>query len=64
MSLQNSLGNYEIAAQEDRSAARTRIMIPAQVRASGAVQTFRHWPEQPGSGPLPKAEVIDLTGEA
>ena len=35
MSLQNSLGNYEIAAQEDRSAARTRIMIPAQLRASG-----------------------------
>ena len=27
------------------------------------VQTFRHWPEQPGAGPLPKAEVIDLTGE-
>lgn len=35
MSLQNSLGNYEIAAQEDRSATRTRIMIPAQLRASG-----------------------------
>jgi predicted amidohydrolase len=34
-----------------------------QVRASGAVQTFRHWPEQPGAGPLPRAEVIDLTGE-
>ena len=35
MSLQNTLGNYEIAAQEDRSAVRTRIMIPAQLRASG-----------------------------
>ncbi len=35
MSLQNSLGNYDVAAQEDRSAPRTRIMIPAQLRASG-----------------------------
>lgn len=35
MSMQNTLGNYEIAAQEDRSAPRTRIMIPAQLRASG-----------------------------
>lgn len=30
------------------------------VRQSGGVQTFRHWPEQPGAGPLPAAEVIDL----
>ena len=27
---------YAIAAQEDRSAPRTRIMIPAQLRASGS----------------------------
>ncbi|KLE35692.1 PilZ domain-containing protein [Aurantiacibacter luteus] len=36
MTLQKSIGRYEIAAQEDRSAPRTRIMIPAQLRASGA----------------------------
>ena len=35
MSLDNTLGRYDIAAQEDRSAPRTRIMIPAQLRASG-----------------------------
>ena len=36
MSLHNTLGNYDIAAQEDRCAPRTRIMIPAQLRASGS----------------------------
>ncbi len=36
MSLQNTIGRYDIAAQEDRSAPRTRIMIPAQMRASGS----------------------------
>jgi hypothetical protein len=35
MSIQNTLGRYHVAAQEDRSAPRTRIMIPAQLRASG-----------------------------
>ena len=35
MTLQNTAGRYDIAAQEDRSATRTRIMIPAQLRASG-----------------------------
>lgn len=35
MTLQNTIGRYEIAAQEDRSAPRTKIMIPAQLRASG-----------------------------
>ena len=35
MTMQNTLGRYEIAAQEDRSAPRTKIMIPAQLRASG-----------------------------
>jgi hypothetical protein len=29
-------GRYELAAQEDRSAPRTKITIPAQLRASGA----------------------------
>src|SRR6187549_2506107 len=36
MSLQDTLGRYHIAAQEDRSAARTKLAIPAQLRASGA----------------------------
>ena len=35
MTLQIVPGSYDIAAQEDRSAPRTRIMIPAQLRASG-----------------------------
>ena len=41
MSLQDTLGRYHIAAQEDRSAVRTKLAIPAQLRASGAraVQT-------------------------
>lgn len=35
---------YAVAAQEDRSAPRTRIMIPASLRASGAksFQTMVH----------------------
>ena len=36
MSLHQTLGRYEIAAQEDRSSPRTKIAIPAQLRASGA----------------------------
>lgn len=36
MTLHNTFGRYEIAAQEDRSAPRTKIAIPAQLRASGA----------------------------
>ena len=36
MSLQHTLGRYHIAAQEDRSAIRTKLAIPAQLRASGA----------------------------
>jgi len=36
MSLQHTLGRYDIAAQEDRSAVRTKLAIPAQLRASGA----------------------------
>lgn len=36
MSLHHTLGRYEIAAQEDRSSTRTKIAIPAQLRASGS----------------------------
>jgi hypothetical protein len=36
MSLHHTLGRYDIAAQEDRSAVRTKLAIPAQLRASGA----------------------------
>ncbi|MCB1380135.1 MAG: carbon-nitrogen hydrolase family protein [Alphaproteobacteria bacterium] len=32
------------------------------VRTAGGVQTFRHWPEQPGAGPLPAAQVLDISG--
>lgn len=41
---QFSQDRYTIAAQEDRSAPRTRITIPASLRASGAksVQTVVH----------------------
>jgi len=35
MPLHNTHGRYDLAAQEDRSAHRTRILIPAQLRASG-----------------------------
>ncbi|RPF72626.1 PilZ domain-containing protein [Aurantiacibacter spongiae] len=35
MTMQNTLGRYEVAAQEDRSAVRTKIVIPAQLRTSG-----------------------------
>ena len=36
MTMHKTVGRYDVAAQEDRSAPRTRIMIPAQLRASGA----------------------------
>lgn len=41
---QLSQDRYAVAAQEDRSAPRTRIAIPASLRASGArpVQTVVH----------------------
>lgn len=35
MTLKNVERRYHIAAQEDRSAPRTKIVIPAQLRASG-----------------------------
>ena len=36
MTPQDTLNPYRIAAQEDRSAVRTKLAIPAQLRASGA----------------------------
>ena len=36
MALHHTLGRYDIAAQEDRSAPRTKIANPAQLRAKGA----------------------------
>lgn len=36
MTLQQTLGRYHVAAQEDRSAPRTKLVIPAQLRASGS----------------------------
>ena len=35
MSLYDTLGRYDLAAQEDRSAPRTKLAIPARLRASG-----------------------------
>ncbi len=44
MTLQNVEGRYEVAAQEDRCAPRTKIVIPAQLRVSGmrSFQTVVH----------------------
>src|SRR5437868_3246425 len=36
MTLHHISARYDIAAQEDRSAPRTKIVIPAQLRASGS----------------------------
>ena len=42
--------------------AEVDLDLIANVRASGGVQTYRHWPEQPGAGALPKAQVVDISG--
>ncbi len=44
MTVTSSANRYEIAAQEDRSAPRTRLAIPASLRASGtrSFQTVVH----------------------
>lgn len=44
MSIQGSEDRYAVMAQEDRSALRTRISIPASLRASGSkgLQTVVH----------------------
>jgi predicted amidohydrolase len=34
--------------------------LTAELRVSGGVQTFRHWSEQPGAGPLPPAQLVSL----
>ncbi len=41
--------------------AQVDLDLLAKVRQSGGVQTFNHWPEQPGAGPLPAAKVTTLT---
>ena len=33
----------------------------AQLRDGGGVQTYKHWPEQPGAGSLPKVKTVSLT---
>ncbi|MBC2666587.1 carbon-nitrogen hydrolase family protein [Novosphingobium flavum] len=40
--------------------AKVDLALVAAVRADGAVLNHRHWAEQPGAAPLPRAEVIDL----
>jgi predicted amidohydrolase len=42
--------------------AEVDLDLIAKVRASGGVQTYKHWPEQPGAGALPKARVVDISG--
>ena len=42
--------------------AEVDLDLIAKVRASGGVQTYRHWPEQPGASALPKAQVVDISG--
>jgi len=32
----------------------------AEVRATGGVQIYKHWSEQPGAAPLPPARIVDL----
>lgn len=34
----------------------------ADVREEGMVQTFRHWPEQPGAARLPAPSIVNLAG--
>jgi predicted amidohydrolase len=41
--------------------AQVDLDLLAGVRQSGGVQTFNHWAEQPGAGPLPAARVTKLT---
>lgn len=41
--------------------AEVDLDLLAEVRASGGVQTYNHWMEQPGAGPLPGAGQTNLT---
>jgi predicted amidohydrolase len=42
--------------------AEVDLDLIAKVRASGGVQTYKHWAEQPGAGVLLKARVVDISG--
>ncbi len=42
--------------------AEVDLDLIAKVRASGGVQTYKHWPEQPGAGALPEAQVVNISG--
>jgi predicted amidohydrolase len=42
---------------------RLDLALLKAVRETGGVQTFRHWREQPGAGPLPTAKLIELAGK-
>ena len=42
--------------------AKLDLELLATVRRAGNVQTYRHWPEQPGAGAMPAARVIDIGG--
>jgi predicted amidohydrolase len=37
------------------------LELLAEVRERGGVQTYRHWPEQPGATALPRARLIDIS---
>lgn len=40
--------------------ARVDLDLIAEVRATGGVQIYKHWSEQPGAAPLPPARIVDL----
>ncbi len=35
--------------------------LTAAMREQGSVRTYQHWPEQPGAGPLPRPQIVDLS---
>lgn len=42
--------------------AKVDLDLIAKVRASGGVQTYNHWMEQPGATQLPAASVVNISG--
>ena len=42
--------------------AEVDLDLIGKVRASGGVQTYDHWMEQPGATQLPAAECVDISG--
>ncbi len=42
--------------------AEVDLDLIAKVRASGGVQTYNHWMEQPGATQLPTASVVNISG--